>query len=165
MMRVLLVTGLLLAACSKSSSNKPPPATTTPPATTDPLTGVWQGTVDAGSRAAILRFIIVEDAGTLSGFQAVNDPEKPDEFHTIDRLNGTRNGNDVILRSSTETITATLDGGVPGVSIRSRSRAKASMRGAAWVCRTLLRDDSGRVQWCYPTLASSLAQRVDELRS
>jgi len=54
---------------------------------------------------------VVEDAGTLSGFEAMNDPEQPDYFHTIDVVSGVRRGNDVALQASTATIIATLDGG------------------------------------------------------
>jgi len=113
--RFLLLAVLLVAGCTKSSQPTPGGGSTPggggPGVGYDPLTGVWQGTVDAGSRAAILRFTLAEDAGTLVGFQAVNDPEQPAEFHTIDRLNGVRRGNDVLLHGTTETITATLDGG------------------------------------------------------
>ena len=111
---LLLIVALLGVGCTKSSqstSGGGGPSGGGPGAGSDPLTGLWQGTVDAGSRAAILRFTLVEDAGTLFGFQAVNDPERADEFHTIDRLTGVRRGNDVELHASTETITATLDGG------------------------------------------------------
>lgn len=107
---VPLVAVVLAAGCTKSIQPTPDGGGSgTPPY--DPLTGVWVGTVDAGSRAAKLRFTLVDDAGTLFGFKAINDPEEPDKFVTLDRFNGTRRGNDVVLQASTETITATLDGG------------------------------------------------------
>jgi hypothetical protein len=113
--RLLLLALLFVAGCTKSSQPPPggggAPGGGGPGVGYEPLTGVWQGPVDAGSRAAILRFTLVEDAGKLVGFQAVNDPEQPAEFHTIDRLNGVRRGNEVVLHGTNETITATLDGG------------------------------------------------------
>jgi hypothetical protein len=69
------------------------------------------GTVDAGSRAAQLRFTLLEDAGTLSGYKAINDPDQPDTFVTIDQLTGVRHGDDVTLQGGAETITAKLDAG------------------------------------------------------
>ena len=107
---LLLVAGVLLAGCTRSSQTTPGGGT---PGTSndDPLTGVWEGSFDAGSRLAKLRFTLVEDAGTLSGFEAMNDPDQPDYFHTLDLVSGVRRGNDVSLQASTASITASLDGG------------------------------------------------------
>lgn len=103
---VFLLAGVLAAGCTKS----PQPTPARGP-TYDSLTGVWEGGFDAGSRLAKLRFTLVEDAGTLSGFEAMNDPDQPDYFHTIDVLSGVRHANDVSLQASTANVTATLDGG------------------------------------------------------
>ena len=107
---LLLVAGVLLAGCTRSSQTTPGGGT---PGTSndDPLTGVWEGSFDAGSRLAKLRFTLVEDAGALSGFEAMNDPDQPDYFHTLDLVSGVRRGNDVSLQASTASITASLDGG------------------------------------------------------
>ena len=107
---LLLVAGVLLAGCTRSSQTTPGGGT---PGTSndDPLTGVWEGSFDAGSRLAKLRFTLVEDAGTLSGFEAMNDPDQPDYYHTLDLVSGVRRGNDVSLQASTASITASLDGG------------------------------------------------------
>ena len=108
---LLLVAGVLLAGCTKSSRTTPGGGATPGAPSYDPLTGVWEGSFDAGSRIAKLRFTLVEDAGTLSGFEAMNDPDQPDFFHTLDLVSGVRHGNDVGLQASTATITASLDGG------------------------------------------------------
>jgi hypothetical protein len=69
--------------------------------------------VDAGGRAAQLRFILIEDAGTLTGRELINDPVTTTEFHTIEILSGTHTGSWVVLHAtlSGDTINATLDGG------------------------------------------------------
>ena len=105
----LLMAICLIVGCTKSSQ----PGSDAGPrgVAYEPLTGVWVGTVDAGSRAAKLRFTLVDDAGTLAGFKAINDPEEPDKFLTIDQLSGQRRGDDVVLQGAAETITAKLDGG------------------------------------------------------
>jgi hypothetical protein len=99
---------LLLAACTKTPSNSSSP----PPAQVN-LTGTWQAQVDAGSRTALLQFILIEDAGTLSGRKLVNDPTTATEFHTIDSLSGTHTGATVTLQTvnSGDAINATFDGG------------------------------------------------------
>jgi hypothetical protein len=60
----------------------------------------------------MLRLAITEDAGVVAGWQYVNDPSDPSEFHLVQPFTGTRIGNSVSLVTPTETITATLDGGM-----------------------------------------------------
>ena len=108
---LLLAAGVLLAGCTTSSQTTPSGGAIPGAPSYDPLTGVWEGSFDAGSRIAKLRFTLVEDAGTLWGFEAMNDPDQPDYFHTLDLMSGVRHGNDVSLQASTATITASLDGG------------------------------------------------------
>src|SRR5512132_4422782 len=89
---------LLTLACSKSAPSGggggggggggPPPSL-------DSVTGVWQGPVAFGSRTALFRFSIVEDAGTLVGYHYVNDPNDAGEFHLLQPFTGTRTGNDI----------------------------------------------------------------------
>ena len=105
---------LLAVACSKSgpSGGGGGGGGGGPPPTVDPLTGVWEGPVDFGSRTARFRFSIVEDAGTLVGFHYVNDPSDAGEFHLMQPFTGARTGDSVRLQTPTETITASLDGGL-----------------------------------------------------
>jgi hypothetical protein len=55
---------------------------------------------------------MVEDAGTLLGYHYVNDPDDAGEFHLMQPFTGTRVGNTISLQTPTETITASLDGGL-----------------------------------------------------
>ena len=107
---LLLVAGVLLAGCTKSS-----PST---PGVEAPLPHPGQSVITrgAGSRIAKLRFTLVEDAGTLSGYEAMNDPDQPDHFHTLDLVSGVRDGNDVSLQASTATITASPGGRLIGAA-------------------------------------------------
>jgi len=114
---ILLGLLLLVLACSKSGSSRGGgggggDGGGAPPPTVDSLTGVWEGAVDFGSRTALFRFSIVEDAGTLVGFQYVNDPSDAGEFHLMQPFSGARTGNSIRLQTPTETITASLDGGL-----------------------------------------------------
>ena len=113
---LLLVAGVLLAGCTKSSQTAPGGGAAPGAPSYDPLTGVWEGSFDAGSRIAKLRFTLVEDAGTLSGYEAMNDPDQPDHFHTLDLVSGVRDGNDVSLQASTATITASPGGRLIGAA-------------------------------------------------
>lgn len=110
MTRALLASLIVLAECSKSSTGRGGGNPSPPPV--DPLTGVWQGPVDAGNRTAILRLTITEDAGVLAGWKYINDPNDPSTFVMLQTFSGTRNANSISLVTLTETITATLDGGV-----------------------------------------------------
>lgn len=100
---------LLLAACTKAASN----VSTSPPASQANLTGTWQAQIDAGSRTALLQYILIEDAGALSGRTLINDPSNATEFHTLDTLSGTHNNATVTLQTvnTGDTINATFDGG------------------------------------------------------
>ena len=113
---LLLVAGVLLAGCTKSSPSTPGGGATPGAPRYDALTGVGEGSFDAGSRIAKLRFTLVEDAGTLSGYEAMNDPDQPDYFHTLDLMSGVRHGNDVSLQASTATITASPGGRLIGAA-------------------------------------------------
>jgi hypothetical protein len=111
MTRALLVCLIFVGACSKSGGRGGGPSQPNQPAL-EPLTGVWQGPVDFGSRTATLRLAITEDAGVVAGWKYVNDPSDPSEFHLVQMFTGTRAGDSVSLVTPTETITAALDGGV-----------------------------------------------------
>jgi hypothetical protein len=104
---------LLLAACTKAASNSSTTQGNNPPPSQANLTGTWQAAVDAGTRTALLQFILSEDAGTLSGRKLINDPTTTTEFHTIDSLAGTHTGTTVTLQTvnTGDTINATFDGG------------------------------------------------------
>jgi hypothetical protein len=115
MSRAILVALVLpVFACSKSSPGGGGAGGGGAPSqpAADTLTGVWQGPVDFGTRTATFRFSIVEDAGTLMGYHYVNDPDDAGEFHLMQSFTGTRTGGAISLRTPTETITASLDGGV-----------------------------------------------------
>jgi hypothetical protein len=106
----IIAAALVLCACTKSSSSQD---TNTPP-TQPSLTGTWQASIDAGDPATDkLQYILVEDAGTLTGVKLVNDPVTAAQFHTLDMLSGTHNGTSVILHTTVtaDTITAVFDGG------------------------------------------------------
>jgi hypothetical protein len=108
-MRIQLIGVILVGvACTKAANNS---STTTPTQST--LTGTWQAQVDGGSRTVLLQYILIEDAGTLSGRKLVNDPTYPSEFHTIDTLTGTHSNETVTLQTITsgDTFNATFDGG------------------------------------------------------
>jgi hypothetical protein len=107
MKKHLILVLLVTAACTKSSTTTQPS-----PPTRQNITGTWQGAIDAGTRIALLQFILIEDAGTLTGRELVNDPSDATEFHTLDTISGTHNGRTVMLHTalSGDTINATLDG-------------------------------------------------------
>jgi hypothetical protein len=99
---------LIVLACTKSSTS-----TQSQPPTQQNVTGTWQGSIDAGARIAQLQFILIEDAGTVSGRKLVDDPSDSTQFHTLDLVSGTHSGTTVVLHTafSGDTINATLDGG------------------------------------------------------
>jgi hypothetical protein len=101
---------LIVFACTKSSTST---QSQPPPPTQQNVTGTWQGSIDAGARIAQLQFILIEDAGTISGRQLVDDPSDSTQFHTLDTVSGTHSGATVVLHTafSGDTINATLDGG------------------------------------------------------
>ena len=104
---------LLLVGCTTSSSNQTPtPLGNSNEAT---LTGTWQATVDGGGspEGHKLQFVLIEDAGSLSGVELINDPIVTTQFHTLDLLTGTHHGSRVILQTTlrADTITAAFDGG------------------------------------------------------
>ena len=114
-MRIQIIGIILLgAACTKAANNSSTTTSTNPPPTQSSLTGTWQAQVDGGSRTVLLQYILIEDAGTLSGRKLVNDPTYPSEFHTLDTLTGTRSNETVTLQTVTtgDTINATFDGGI-----------------------------------------------------
>ncbi len=92
-------------ACTKAA-NTP---LVTPPVTPDIVTGTWQASTDGG----LLQYILLEDAGTLTGMKLISDPLVATQFHTLDVLTGTHTGTSVILHTTVtaDTITATFDGG------------------------------------------------------
>ena len=100
---------LLFAACTKAANS----SSTNPPAMQSSLTGTWQAQVDGGSRTALLQYILVDDAGSLSGRKLVNDPTDATEFHTVDNLSGAHSNATVTLQTvnTADTINATYDGG------------------------------------------------------
>jgi hypothetical protein len=101
---------LLVVACTKTSTSTQQQQ---PPPTQQNITGTWQGPIDAGTRIAQLQFILIEDAGTITGRELVNDPFDSTQFHTLDTVSGTHTGTSVVLHTafSGDTINATLDGG------------------------------------------------------
>jgi hypothetical protein len=71
--------------------------------------------MDAGNSAVNrLRYVLLEDAGALTGVALVNDPVTTSQFHTVDVLSGTHSGSVVTLRAEVtgDTINATFDGGI-----------------------------------------------------
>jgi hypothetical protein len=102
---------LFVVACTKAASNPPP---NNPPPMQTSLTGTWQSAIDAGDPATDrLQYVLIEDAGVLTGVILVNDPLVTTQFHTLDVFSGTHAGSVVILHATVtgDTITATFDGG------------------------------------------------------
>jgi len=109
--------------CTQAANNSSTITSTNPRPTQSTLTGTWQAQVDGGNRTVLLQYILIEDAGTLSGRKLVNDPLYLSEFHTIDSLIGTHRNETITLQTITsgDTFTATFDGGVlAGVDPYSR---------------------------------------------
>jgi hypothetical protein len=104
---------LLAVACTKSTATQTNTSGSNPPSVS--LTGTWQGAFDGGPppTSNILQYVLIEDAGTLSGVSLINDPLVPTQFHTTDVLSGIRSGSSVVLHTTVtgDTITATFDGG------------------------------------------------------
>jgi hypothetical protein len=103
---------LIVVACTKTASTPPP---NNPPPTQPTLTGTWQSAIDAGDPASDrLQYVLLEDAGVLTGVKLVNDPLVTTQFHTLDILTGTHAGSVVTLHAAVtgDTIIATFDGGV-----------------------------------------------------
>ena len=100
---------MLVVACTKTSKG----TQEQPAPTQQNITGTWQGPIDAGTQIVQLQFILIEDAGTITGRQLLSDPLDSTQFHTIDTLSGTHAGASVVLYAglSGDTINATLDGG------------------------------------------------------
>ena len=102
----------MVVGCTKAASTPPP--NNNPPATLPSLTGTWESSMDAGNSAVDrLRYVLLEDAGALTGVALVNDPVTTSQFHTVDVLSGTHSGSVVTLHAAVtgDTINATFDGG------------------------------------------------------
>lgn len=111
-MRIWSITAVLIVVASTKTAGCPPPNNPSPSETS--LTGTWQSSIDAGNPATDrLRYVLLDDAGMLTGVELVNDPLVTAQFHTVDVLSGMHAGSVMTLHAAVtgDTITATFDGG------------------------------------------------------